>query len=201
MCALPDEIVQQVNAAIWNSDRLRKPAYRANACRVLELHDAKGRKGDNEIDPKVITRHAEHIERSWRFADVGNPPSGTEKPVMPPTFDQYVDKAMSVGDLALEALKTRIETGDVEDKDLIGAAKLGAGTAVARQRASEKPQDGLNAGVMVNVLFGVASGHLAAPEGEMKVVAPVSELRNEFEEERRALVAHARGEAESAEPD
>ncbi len=195
VCALSENLRQQVNAAIWTPERTRAQAYRANALRVIAASgscddgaecDRFWKEGEHgrHMDAKVITRHAEHTEISWRLADAKNPPSGAERPVFPVGFGDYADRSAEIGMKALETLAAKIERGWVEDRDLVSVAKLGGAMMAAKQKHedTQRQQPTLSIAIM-----GLVSGHLEEPAGEVKNVTPVPQLMAALREERAEL--------------
>jgi hypothetical protein len=201
VCAEPLEVVQQINAAIWTPERERRRNYRTAALAVyakqgkcdddLCIRTLDDGEHDRHLDPKTVTRHAEHVEVSWRVATAERLPSGREKPVFPIDYDSVTDAAAEVGVRAMQYLSARIELGEVEDRDLVAAAKLGVG-AVATRAKIESAQRNPQIGVLA--LMGVVSGHLEAPPGEVVDVTPLDELMSGLQAERAELEALAQGE-------
>lgn len=184
VCALPPEQRQEVNAAIWQG-RKRVPDYIVAGARTFT--QLSGRR----IDRKVITRHADHLEATWRTATASDPATRRESPVFPIDYESMVDRAADLGMQAMKHLELRIAAGDLGDRELLGVAKMGV-TARAQQRATEvdasKPQ------VMLMAVFGLASGHLAQlPETEAIEVFEEGELIRGVRDERRLLEERARG--------
>lgn len=188
VCAQPTAVVQAVNAAIWNADRVRVWGYRDRALKVLKAEV------NVDIDVRTIARHADHTELTWRVATEGKPANGNEKPVFPLDFNSYVDRMATLGHSAADHLEVQINEGMVEPEVLVSVMKVGA-QAVAARRKSEDTQRGNSAPISV-AIFGVVSGHLETPAGEVKDVTPVEELMDAFTEERLLLEARARGESD-----
>lgn len=189
ICSQPEAVVQQVNAAIWNPDRTRVWGYRDRAKKVLKAEHGVS------VDVRAVARHADHVELTWRVATDGRPANANERPVFPLDFNSYVDRMATLGHTAADQLEQRMVEGWVEDEVLVSAMKVGA-QAVAARRKSEDTQRGNNAPISV-AIFGVVSGHLDTPAGEVKDVTPVADLMDAFEEERALLEARARGDGES----
>ncbi len=74
------------------------------------------------------------------------------------------------------------------DRELVGVAKMGIAATIERRKAedrSKKPQ------LQVTAIFGLISGHLQQPEGEVRNISPLADLTDELDRERRLLVANA----------
>jgi len=184
ICALYPEQRQEVNAVIWDG-KVRSPSYRAAGQRAYE-HAT-----DTTIDRKVITRHADHIEDSWRDATTDDPAAPKEEPVFAPDYEAITDRAAALGAQAMDHIELELAAGNIEPRELLGIAKMGV-TARAQQRATEvdasKPQ------VMLMAVFGLASGHLKElPESEAIEVYDEGALLKTVQDERKMLEARARG--------
>ena len=69
ICQAPDPIWVAVNVAIWHEGSVIRTAnYRAAGARAAGqvARTVPGADRYSELDPKTITRHADHIEDSWR---------------------------------------------------------------------------------------------------------------------------------------
>lgn len=185
ICSQTEAIVQQVNAAIWNADRQRVWAYRDRAMKVLKAESGV------DIDVRSVARHADHVEMTWRIATDAKPANVNEKPVFPTDFNSLVDKMAVVSWKSADLMEVLVEQGAVPPEVLVSNMKVGI-QAVAARRKSEDTQRGNNAPISV-AIFGVVSGHLDTPAGEIKDVTPVDDLMAAFEEERVLLEARARG--------
>jgi hypothetical protein len=183
VCAMGDDVMQEVNAAIWTPERIRTKSYRRNGLRVLQAH---GRKPD----VKSITRHALHVEQSWRVAAE---PTPAERPVFPIDYGSTIDRFVTVSHQALDQLEFRMGAGAVKDGDLVAISKLGLGATVARQRHEDA---GRQQPIALIALMGVAMEALDTPEGEIKDVTPIDDLKAEWREERAALMLNAGYEVE-----
>lgn len=178
VCAMGDDVMQEANAAIWTPDRIRTKGYRMNGLRVMQAHGKKP-------DPKSITRHALHVEQSWRLAAE---PTGAERAVFPIDYGSTIDRFVTVSHQALDALEFRMGLGEVEDRDLVAIGKLGLGATVARQRHEDA---GRAQPIALIALMGVAMEAIDTPEGEVKDVTPIADLEAEWREERAALMVNA----------
>jgi hypothetical protein len=182
ICSFPDELIQKINAAIWDGGQVRTHSYRANGANAAKAN------GVEEIDLKSVTTHADHTEKSWRIASEKHPAQADEKPVYATDFDSIVNRAAALGAQAMDKLDKRMRLGWVEDKDLVSVARMGVAAVEGQRKATDRekrPQ------LTIQTLFGIVSGHVDTPVGEVKNVTPLIELRGELEEERRQLRAHA----------
>lgn len=180
VCALEPGPRAEVNAAIWQG-RERVRDYRRAGCRAYEA-------GGGTIDPKAITRHAEHVEESWRTATVDDPAAGRERPVFPNDYESLTDKAAVIGASALDAIERRIATGELPARELLNAAKLGLG---ARQKQKELEQGQRRPEIALLAIIGLASGHVQLPEAEVIEVVDPEALKAQVQEERRLLEARS----------
>lgn len=181
VCSLPSDQWAEVNAALWDAQE-RRPDYRVAGVRACAMF------GLEVKDPKSITNHVEHMERSWH-RPTQYPPTARERQVFPTDYVSVTDRAAKLGVDAMEALSTRLE--GLEARDLIAVAKLGMG---ARQhQAALEAKDRRSHQVEVTAIFGFVSGHMGIPEVEAKDVTPTAELRAAMEEERRLLEERAAG--------
>lgn len=184
VCSLPPEKRREVNAAIWQG-KSRVRDYIAAGHRVYTEMAGK------PCDRKVITRHAEHIEATWRKATVEDPPTRREDAVFPTDYETIVDTAARVGMKAMLELERKLEEDGIESRELVGIAKMGV-VARAQQRASEI--DAKRPHIMLTAVFGLASGHLAQlPETEAVEVFEEGALLAQVREERKLLEERARG--------
>ena len=184
ICALYPEPRQEVNEAIWDGET-RKANYRVSGARAYE-HAT-----DEAIDKKVVTRHADHIERSWRHASMNDPAAATEEAVFSADYESVVDRAAALGMQAMDHLEREMELGLVDAREMLGVAKMGV-TARAQQRATEvdasKPQ------VIITAVMALASGHLRElPESEAIETYDPAPLLKTVKDERLRLEERARG--------
>lgn len=185
ICTIPQPGWSEVNAAIWDgfpSIDSRTTDYRESARRTAALYGV-------DVEVKVVTRHAEHIEADARVPTPQRPESARETNVMPADYESITDRAARLGSDALESLHQRLPM--MEDRDIIAVAKMGVG---ARQHQAAMAAKDRRKGDTTIAIFGFVSGHMAnLPEHEVLDVTPPSELREGFEEERALLEARARG--------
>ena len=184
VCSLPHDQRTEVNAAIWQG-RKRVADY------IAAGHRTFAQVAGRTCDRKTITRHADHIEATWREASVDDPATRREAPVFPTDYESMVDRAAILGMQAMSHLELRIATGELGDRELLGVAKMGV-MSRAQQRATEV--DASRPQVMLMAVFGLASGHLAhLPETEAITVIEEGSLRANVSEQRRLLEERARG--------
>lgn len=183
ICQFAPSLVARINAAIWPEGGLPRATDYAKAGARVCAED-----GINDIGYRSFAGHAEHIEHSWRLADSATRSTGRERPVFATDFVSVTDKAAALGMAAMEALEGQIDSGLVEARDLIGAARMGVAAVDARQKSQDR-QRGTT--LIAEAIFGVVSGHLSEPEGEVRNVTPVYELVDELTEQRRLLTARA----------
>jgi hypothetical protein len=181
ICELPPDQRQEVNAAIWDG-RKRRRTYRHAGQRAFAAVTR------GHIDRKTVTRHADHIEGSWREATPDDPMAGREVPVFAPDLESLTDRAAIIGGAAMDAIETKVLDGTLGDRELLGVAKLGLG---ARQRQLELEQNKSRPEVAILAIVGVASGHVRLPEAEVIDVADPTRLKAAVQEERQRLVARA----------
>lgn len=181
ICSYEPELIQAVNAAIWDGQQVRRRTCVAEAAKVLV---AAGKKGHR----RGVLHHADHIEQSWRNVDRQHPASGKELAVFPTDFESVTDKIALLGMRGLQVLEKRVDAGDIDSRDLSGVVRMGLNAVVERKKAedrSKRPQ------ITVQAIFAELSGHLEVPAGEIINVTPYAELREEIDDERRLLAAHA----------
>lgn len=176
ICVLEDTVRELVHRAIWSeSTRTRLPAYRKNAVKVIADAAALN------VDPKHITKHADHVERSWRMPTERAPAKSIEVPVFAPSIESVADRAGMLGHAAMAQIEQRMADGMMEDRDVIAVAKLGVGAVATREKIIARRRE---ADINVAAIFGIVSGHLVTPPHEIKNVTPIEELEAEIDAER-----------------
>lgn len=174
----------EVNAAIWPEPgvALRSRGYRVQATRTAAVYGC-------AVEVKTITRHAEHIEASWRKVTPQSPPPAPgERPVFPADFTSVAQRMASLGMAAAEHIEDRLP--DMEPRELVQVARIGLSAATAREAMRLKAQEVDTAQGMLAAIFGLAGDHLSEgdiPETEVIDVTPVEVLHDEIEAEREAL--------------
>lgn len=174
----------EVNAAIWPEPgiALRSRGYRVQATRAAAVYGC-------EVEVKTITRHAEHIEHSWRKLTNGSPPpTSGERPVFPTDFQSVATRYAGLGMAAADAIEERLP--ELEPRELVQVARMGLSAATAREAMRLKAQEVDTAQGMLAAIFGLAGDHLSEgdiPDTEVIDVTPVEVLHAEIEEEREAL--------------
>jgi len=185
ICQLDEGVRVRVNRAIWTERTgKRSPSYRADAQAIAAEVGVR-------FDKKLVTRHAVHVEASWREPTKAAPASEREAALFATDFVSVTDAASQLGMKAMDKLGARIASGDMEDRDLVAAAKLGVNAAGLRATVAMKRAE-LN--LTAQAIFGIASGHLEEHESEIKDVTPLGDLKAEVAAEREALqLAAGRG--------
>jgi hypothetical protein len=180
ICQQPERVRIPVNAAIWDEQTGRRTkAYRSDAVTLLADFDVR-------LEAKSVTRHADHVEASWRDTTPAAPAAGREEALFATDFASVTDEAANLGMKAMATLSGRVET--MADKDLIATAKLGVGASTARATHSLKRAE---LGMTAAAIFGLAAGMAEVPESEIVNVTPVADLLAEVADERRTLLIAA----------
>lgn len=185
ICTFPVELIQKVNAIIWDGQRKRTRGYRLNGVRLLKQNG-------KDVAVRAISTHADHTEQTWRNVSGRQPAMRDEIPVYDTSFESVTDKVASLGMLAVDQLQSRVQSGDIDSRDLVGVARMGVGAVVERRKAddrSKRPQ------LTIQAIFASQAGFVPLPEGEVINVTPIAELQAEFAAERRLLMGDALDEA------
>lgn len=191
VCSLPPETIAAVNAVIWPDpgvSRARNGDYRAAAQRVCAANGM-------TIEVKTITRHAEHTERSWHRVTPRSPARPGEIAVVATDYQSMVEKAATMGAQAMDHVITRLP--EMEDRDLIAAAKVGMGAVVGREALRLKAQEVDQTQAIVAALTGLASGHITEadiPDAEVINVTPPEVLLAQVHQTRTRLERLSQGE-------
>lgn len=200
ICQAPEAIRIAVNVAIWGDGVVRAVDYRSRGRRAANqaaqtVEDAKVRERYLELDPKTITRHADHIEASWREIDPGEQLRGDEVPVST-DFGSVMEAGARVGMKVLAGVEQLVDRDPLafaalRTKEAIALAKLGLGAAGTREQARIKRNQ---QAIDVMAIFAASSGHVRPPDsGHEEDVASLEELRSEVSQERVLLAARAGG--------
>jgi len=182
ICQQPEAIRVAVNRAIWPDDLMRSTSYRAAGVRACK------QMGGPNIEVKTVTRHADHIEASWREVEPGERLRDNEVPVAA-DFASVTTSGAELGEIVKQGLKELVSKDPMafaafRTKEAIAIAKLGLQSATAAEGARLKRQQ---QAIDVIALFGVSSGHIR-PAGE-----PDDAEDGEVLEDLRAEVATERG--------
>jgi hypothetical protein len=172
------ELIQKVNAVIWDGQQKRVRGYRETGKRLLAQHG-------KTVQVRAVANHADHTEQSWRNVDGQHPATGREMPVYDTSFESVTDKLANLGMLAADQLQARVQSGDIDSRDLVGVARMGATAVVERRKAddrSKRPQ------LTIQAIFASQAGFVPLPEGEVINVTPIAELQAEMAAERRLLM-------------
>lgn len=189
ICQAPENVRAAIHEAIWDDDGVRNVDYRARGVRAAEQLGF-------EVEIKTITRHAEHVEESWREITVGDR-VGPDERVIVTDFDAVMEQGARVGSKALALVEEVLDRGGpalamIDPKFVLDAAKLGGGMVVSREQARLK---GAKLQVDVAALFAASAGHLrnrsegTSPDTERSV----EEMKATVAAERALLAARASG--------
>lgn len=191
ICQAPEPTRVAINAAIWPGEgMMRSVTYRADGVDV-----ARNSKVPNleRCNVKTITRHAEHVEESWREI----PANGRMRPDEVPVkgdFASLVEQGGRLGAKALTALEAMLDTNPevaavLMTKEVISMAKLGVGAATAGEASRLKRNQ---QAIDVMAIFATGSGHIpAAPLEDDFDEPPADVLKAALHEERRLLAERA----------
>lgn len=181
VCDLPGPVVKEINTAIWD-DEVRTPAYQDRAMAV-------SRAAGLPVGRKAVSRHADHTEASWRRTQ--NPKSliGRERTVFPVDYESVTDRAAGLSMAAMEVLEQKLDNDELEGRELVAVAKMGVAAVDSRERAKQRAEAPKH--LTLDVIFGMVSGHVTVPEGQVIDVTPLSDLKAEVEQERAALRLNA----------
>ena len=190
---LTAEAAAEVNAAIWPEPGV---AVRARDYRVAGQRAALAQGLD--VEAKTITRHADHIEASWREPTPKKPAGPREPRVFPTDFQSITTFAVEKGMEALERIGERIP--EMDDRDLISVARMGQSASTQREALRLRQQETETAQGLLAAMFGLGAGLLSdadIPEAEVIDVTPhesVEEMLDGVRSERAALVRLQQGE-------
>lgn len=204
ICQAPETIRVAVNAAIWHEGSVvRTSNYRAAGCRAAAVVSSTMPEPDRsryaDLDPKTITRHADHVEETWREVMAGDRPADNEVPIVVHEFGSVMDTATDVAMLSMRGLRDLIATDPtafaaLRTKEAISVAKLGV-VASGSKEASRIKRNQQKIDVMA--IFAASSGHIKREGIEAEEVsATVEDLRAELADERKLLAARASGSAD-----
>lgn len=198
ICQAPDAARAAINAAIWPGDGIaRSVTYRVDAVRIA---------GDVgvEIEVKTVTRHAEHIEQSWREVPPGQKLRDDEVPLTS-DFASVMEQGGRLGMLGLKALADVIEQDPelwamLRPKELIAAANLGVKAVVAREASQLKRN---RQAIDVMAIFAESSNHISSSGSahDDSVAADVADMKADLALERLQLAARSGHDASPAADD
>lgn len=175
ICGLPDQARTAISAAIWPTGAMgpRARGYRVDAVHAALEHAI-------SLDPKSVTTHANHVERTWRVPTVAAPPAPAEVELFDIGLDSMTERAATLGAKAMIELETSMP--EMEARDLIQVAKMGV-TAVEKREALRLKDRRPNINVLA--IFGLVSGHVPSSE-RAEDAYPVELLEAELNAERNA---------------
>lgn len=185
ICQQTERIRLAVNTAIWPDGETRAPEYRARGAATFS-----GLTGE-KIDPKTITRHADHVDETRRAVTTAAPMDEDrhERPVVATDFFTVAEKASRVGMLALGRMEAVLENGDdINVKDAIAIAKLGVSAAAKGEDARLKRGD---QAIEMMAVFAAVSGF--TPDiGTVPInVTPPEQMKRSIADERKRLMVRA----------
>jgi len=188
ICQAPEPTRVAINAAIWPGDgMMRSVTYRADG---VEVAQTSGVPELAKMNVKTITRHAEHIEASWREVPQNGRLHADEAPVKA-DFLSVTDLGARLGALGLKAMGDAIEQDPMawallRPKETIAAAKVGLTASVAAENSRLKRNQ---QAIDVMAIFAMSSGHAPViPTDELDDV-PLDVLRAAIGDERKQLAA------------
>lgn len=195
ICQAPEPIRVAVNAAIWpHGEAVRAADYRAAGVRAAgqlaqTIPDAERY---HDLDPKTITRHADHVEGSWREVTPGRPLGYDEVPVAT-DFASVVEAGTRLGMKAMAGLESLIDVDPIafaalRTKEAIAVAKLGVGSSGMRETSRLKRNQ---QAIDVMAIFASSSGHVRPPSAAGEDDEELDDMRAEIAAERALLTARA----------
>lgn len=204
ICIAPELIRRVVDIAIWpeggivRSANYRSAGARAASQAAMSMPPVDGKEDPraarySELDPKTITRHADHIEESWREFEPGETLRPDEV-VIATDFGSVTEQMARVGMLAAGGLSTLIGQDPVRfaalfPKEAIAASKLGLQAAGVKEASRLKRNQQV---IDVAAIFAASSGHhRPVDSGGDEDEASLDDLRGELAEERKQLAARA----------
>lgn len=193
VCQAPDAIRTAVNAAIWHEGSVVRVAnYRAAGARAAsQIAMTLGPEADrySELDPKTITRHADHIEDAWRDVMAGERLADDEVPISH-EFGDVMDAGAELAMMSMGGLRDLVRQDPVafaalRTKEAIALAKVGIVAAGAKETSRIKRNQQK---IDVVAIFASSAGFM--PRGEVatnEAVVTVDALRSEVAAERKLL--------------
>lgn len=200
VCQAPELIRIAVNRAIWPEGGIvREANYRSAGARAASqaamLIKDKRAERYSELDPKTLTRHADHIEASWKEFEPGEELPEDHVPVAT-DFGSVMEAGSRLGMKALGALEALLDKSPeamaaFKTKEVIAMAKLGTVAAGTKEASRLKRNQ---QAIDVMAIFGASSGHIVSPTADPAEAAEDLEaMHAEVAEERRLLAANAGG--------
>lgn len=194
ICQAPELIRKVVNNAIWPDNGIVRSAnYRAAGARAASQAAMTMADADrwSELDPKTITRHADHTEESWREIEPGEPLREGEV-VVSIEFGSVTDAYAQLGMETVEALGQVVRANPLafaalRTKEAISIAKLGLAAASAKETSRLK---GRRQNIDLVAIFTSSAGHLPVdPHQAAEDAESVDDMRAHVAAERLALTA------------
>ena len=186
ICQQPEKVRLAVNTAIWPGGTARDRSYRSRAVAAFAAMTG------TKLDPKTITRHAEHVEATQRAVTASKPmdEDGHERPVVATDFYSVATKASRVGMLALGRMEQYLEDPDATPavKDAIAIARLGVAAAAKGEDARLKRGD---QAIEMMAIFASVSGFVPDEGSVPRNVTPPSDLKAVVVDERNRLMVRA----------
>lgn len=197
ICQAPEAIRVAVNATVWPSgDPVRAVDYRAAGVRAAAnvARTLTGAERYHDVDPKTITRHADHVEASWREVAPGQRLDDNEVPIAT-DFGSVMEAGARVGMKVLQGIERLVDIDPMafaalRTKEAIALSKLGLGAAGARENSRLKRHQ---QAIDVMAIFASSSGHVRVPGDDADDAMDLSDMRAEIATERALLTARAEG--------
>lgn len=200
VCQAPEAIRVAINAAIWTEgSTLRSANYRAAGARAaaqvaMTMPDGEEADRYTSLDPKTITRHADHIEDDWRDVMAGDRLQDDEVPVIAHEFGSVMDTATDLGMLSMKGLRDAMGSDPSRfailfPKETIAMAKLGV-IASGNKESSRLKRNQQKIDVMA--IFAASAGFVSGSRGatdDEEAEATVSDMKAALSEERKQIAA------------
>lgn len=198
ICQAPEIVRIAVNRAIWPDGGIVRAAnYRSAGARAASQAamtiDDKRADRFSELDPKTITRHADHIEASWKEFEPGDKLPDGDVPIAT-DFASVMEAGSRLGMKALAALEELVDSDPLamaafKTKEVIAMAKLGTVAASTKEASRLKRNQ---QAIDVAAIFAASSGHIESPTADpVETAADIDAMHAEVAEERRLLTEHA----------
>jgi hypothetical protein len=145
-----------------------------------------------ELDPKTISRHADHVEESWRDLPAGERLEDGEVPIAH-DFGNVMDTGAELGMMSMRGLRDVIRRDPeafaaLRTKEAVSIAKLGIAAASSKETSRIKRNQ---QAIDVMAIFAHSSGFLPSLDTDQDDEArdSVDAMRGEVAAERLALEA------------